>query len=56
MVAHIHRAAAEQVQREVRDALGFPDLPVLDVMVRHGLWVLIDDDQPAASESSWGVA
>lgn len=55
MTAHIHRAAAEQVQREIRDALGMPDLPVLNVMVDTGAWRIIDD-RPAAAAVSRGVA
>jgi len=55
MTAHIHRAAAEQVQREIREALGMPDLPVLDTMVAEGAWV-IRGEQPAAGAAPKGVA
>lgn len=55
MTARISRAAAEQVQREIREALGMADLPVLDVMVRNGAWVL-KADQPAAGVAQRGVA
>jgi len=48
MTAHIHRAAGEQVQREIRAALGMPDLPVIDVMVSEGAWV-IRGEQPAGA-------
>jgi hypothetical protein len=43
MTANISRAAAEQVQREIREATGQANLPVLDVMVRSGAWVLKDE-------------
>jgi len=56
MTAHIHRAAGEQVQREIRAALGMPDLPVIDVMVDSGAWKFIDDGQPAAGAAQKGVA
>lgn len=55
MVARIHRAAAEQVQREIREATGLDDLPVITVMVRRGDWVILDDKQPAAGMQK-GVA
>jgi len=55
MTAHISLAAAEQVQREIREATGLADLPVLDVMVRSGAWVL-KAAPPAAGVAPKGVA
>lgn len=48
MVAYIHRAAGLQVQQEIREATGLTNLPVYDVMVRSGAWVILPDKQPAA--------
>lgn len=43
MVAYISRAAAEQVQREIRGATGLSSLPVISVMVKSGAWILKGD-------------
>jgi len=47
----VRRAAAEQVQQEIREATGFANLPVIDVMTRMGDWIVIDDPQPTAAGS-----
>ncbi len=55
MTVPVRRAAAEQIEREMREATGFADLPVIEVMVRRGDWRIIDD-QPAAVGMARGVA
>lgn len=39
----LHRAAAEDIQNEMRAALGMPNLPVIEVAVRNGRWIIVDD-------------
>jgi len=48
MTAIISRATAERCQADLRQALGRPDLPVIDVMVSEGAWV-IRGEQPAGA-------
>lgn len=40
--------AGLQVQQEIRTATGLADLPVFDVMVKSGAWVILPDRQPSA--------
>lgn len=51
----IDQPAAERCQDDLRQALGRPDLPVIDVMVEEGAWV-IRGEQPAAGMPGKGVA
>jgi hypothetical protein len=44
----IDQPAAERCQDDLRQALGRPDLPVIDVMVEEGAWV-IRGEQPAGA-------
>lgn len=43
-VIYVARSVAEAVQNDLREALRIPDLPVIDVKVKSGDWVIMDDE------------